>query len=84
MGFEPKQHPSGLETVNKFTEQIKTAIEKAKAVVWKTQKNIMWYYNQRKSLAPVFHPRDQVFLDTTNIKTHIHPQSCHTTVLDPL
>jgi len=41
MGFEPKQHPSGLETVNKFTEQIKIAIEKAKAVVWKAQKDIM-------------------------------------------
>jgi len=84
MGFESRQHPSGLETVNKFIEQIKTAIEKAKAVVWKTQENMTWYYNQRRSLVPVFHPGDQVFLDTTNIKTYIHPQSCCTTVLDSL
>ena len=29
----------------------------------------MQYYNQRRSLALVFHPRDWIFLDATDIKT---------------
>jgi len=35
MGFEPSQAPSGLETVNKFTEQMKSAMEKAKSAIRK-------------------------------------------------
>jgi len=35
MGFEPRQNPSGLETVNEFTERIRTAIEEAKSVIRK-------------------------------------------------
>jgi len=30
MGFEPQQNPSGLETVNEFTERMRTAIKEAK------------------------------------------------------
>jgi len=36
IGFEPRQCPSGLEMVNEFTEQIKTAVKEAKAIIWKT------------------------------------------------
>jgi len=37
MGFEPRQNSSGLETVNEFTERMKTAIKEAKSVICKTQ-----------------------------------------------
>jgi len=61
-------------------EWMKAAVEEAKATIRKAQENIMWYYNQRRSLAPAFYSGDQVFLDTTNIKT-IHPSPkllhCH-------
>jgi len=37
MGFEPSQAPSGLETVNEFTERMKSATEKAKSAICKAQ-----------------------------------------------
>jgi len=36
MGFEPSQNPSGLETVNEFTERMKSTTEEAKSVICKT------------------------------------------------
>ena len=54
MGFEPRQCPSKLETVNEFTKCMKSAIEKAKSVIYKTQQDISRYYNQRRTLALVF------------------------------
>jgi len=45
MGFEPRQNPSGLETVNKFTERMRTASEEAKSVICKTQDDMKRYYN---------------------------------------
>jgi len=35
MEFEPQQNPSGLETVNEFTERMRTAIDKAKSAIRK-------------------------------------------------
>ena len=35
MGFELSQVPSGLETVNEFTERMKSATEEAKSVIHK-------------------------------------------------
>jgi len=35
MGFEPRQNPSGLETVNEFMERIRTVIEEAKSAIRK-------------------------------------------------
>ena len=40
MGFEPSRVPSGLETVNEFTERIKSATEEAKSAIRKAQKNM--------------------------------------------
>jgi len=40
MGFKPWQNPSGLETVNKFTERMRTAIDKAKFAICKAQDNV--------------------------------------------
>jgi len=61
MGFEPSQAPSGLETVNEFTE--------AKSVIRKAQEDMTQYYNQKRTPAPVYKPGDQVYLDASDIKT---------------
>jgi len=64
MGFEPRQDPSSLETVNKFTKRMEFATEEAKSAIHKAQEDMTRYYNQRRSLAPVFKPGDRVYLDT--------------------
>jgi len=46
MEFE-LQHPSQLETVNKFTDRMKLALEEAKAALTKAKDDMAWYYNQR-------------------------------------
>jgi len=45
MGFEPRQNPSGLETVNEFMERMRTAIDEAKSVIRKAQDDMKRYYN---------------------------------------
>jgi len=45
MGFEPSQAPSGLETVNEFTERMKSATEETKSAIRKAQENMTRYYN---------------------------------------
>jgi len=45
MGFELRQNPSGLETVNEFMERMKSATEEAKSAIYKAQENMTWYYN---------------------------------------
>jgi len=45
MGFEPRQNPSGLETVNEFTERMRTAIEEAKSAIRKAQDDMKKYYD---------------------------------------
>jgi len=58
MGFEPRQNPSGLETVNEFMKRMKFATEEAKSAICKAQEDMTWYYNRRRSLALVFKPGD--------------------------
>jgi len=72
MGFEPSQVPSRLETVNKFTERIKSATEETKSAIHKAQKDMTRYYNRKRTPAPMYKPGDQVYLDTSDIKT-THP-----------
>jgi len=72
MGFKPRQNPSSLETVNEFTERMRMAIEEAKSAIHKAQNDMKKYYNQRRTLAPVFKPGDKVFLNTLDIRT-THP-----------
>jgi len=74
MDFKPRQQPSRLETVNEFMEQMRTAIKEAKSMIWKVQEDIACYYNQIRTPAPVFSPRDKVFLDALDIKT-MHPSA---------
>jgi hypothetical protein len=44
MGFEPKQ-PAWMEAINKFTDQIKMALEEAKLALNKAKDNMARYYN---------------------------------------
>ena len=69
MGFEPRQDPSRLETVNEFTKRMESATEEAKSAIRKAQEDMTRYYNRRRSLAPVFQPGDRVYLDVSDIKT---------------
>jgi len=69
MGFEPRQDPSSLETVNEFTKRMESATEEAKSAICKAQEDMTRYYNRRRSPAPVFKPGDRVYLDTSDIKT---------------
>jgi len=69
MGFEPRQNPSGLETVNEFTERMRMAIEEAKSAIRKAQDDMKKYYDRRRTPAPVFNPGDKVFLDASDIRT---------------
>jgi len=54
MGFEPRQDPSSLETVNEFTKRMESTTEEAKSTIRKTQEDMTRYYNRRRSLAPMF------------------------------
>jgi len=69
MGFEPRQDPSSLETVNEFTKRMESTTKEAKSAIRKAQEDMMRYYNRRRSLAPVFKPGDRVYLDASDIKT---------------
>jgi len=69
MGFEPRQDPSSLETVNEFTKRMESATEEAKSAICKAQEDMMRYYNRRRSPAPVFKPGDRVYLDASDIRT---------------
>jgi len=78
MGFELRQDPSSLETVNEFTKRMESATEEAKSVIRKVQEDMTRYYNRRRSPAPVFQPGDQVYLDASDIKTtHLSPKLSH-------
>jgi len=72
MGFKPQQNPSGLETVNEFTERMRTAIEEAKSAIRKAQDDMKKYYDRRRTPALVFKPSNKVFLNTSDIRT-MHP-----------
>jgi len=69
MGFEPRQDPSSLKTVNEFTKRMESTTEEAKSAIRKAQEDMTRYYNRRRSLAPVFKPGDRVYLDASDIKT---------------
>ena len=58
MGFKPSQVPSGLETVNEFIKRIKSATEEAKSVIYKVQEDMTWYYNRKRTPAPMYKPGD--------------------------
>ena len=69
MGFKPNQHPSRIESVNEFTEQMKNTLEEAKAALVKSKDDMARYYNQRRTPAPDYRPGDKVYLDASDIST---------------
>ena len=78
IGFELSQNPSSLETVNEFTERMKSTTEEAKSAIHKAWKDITQYYNQKRTPAPMFKPGDQVYLDVSDIKiTHLSLKLSH-------
>jgi len=56
-----------LESISKFTDQIKSVLEEAKFAIYKFQENMTKYYNQRYTPALVFHSGDNVFLNSLDI-----------------
>jgi hypothetical protein len=69
MGFEPRQCCSHLETVNEFKDQMKEALDEAKAALTKSKDNMAEYYDQKHTLAPDYQPGDRVYLDASDIQT---------------
>jgi len=66
--FEPKQ-PAWIEAVNEFTDQLKLALEEAKAALNKAKDDMARYYNQRRLPTPTYKPGDKVYLDASDIRT---------------
>jgi hypothetical protein len=54
MGFEPHQPPSRMETVNEFTDHMKSTVEEAKSTMKKAQDNMTRYYNQWRTPTPMY------------------------------
>jgi transposase InsO family protein len=69
MGFEPRQRPSHLETVNEFTERMKSTLEEAKAALAKAKDDMARFYNQKRLPTPIYKPGDKVYLDASDIQT---------------
>ena len=69
MGFEPDQRSSRVESVNKFTERMRSTLEEAKSALAKSKDNMARYYDQRRVLAPEYQPGDKVYLDASDVST---------------
>jgi hypothetical protein len=65
MGFELAQLPSHLETVNKFTDWMNSALMEAKSALAKAQDDMSRYYDRHQELAP----GDKVYLYSSDIRT---------------
>jgi hypothetical protein len=69
MGFEPNQPPSRVESVNEFTDRMRTTLEEAKAALAKSKEDMARYYDQNRTKAPEYKPGDRVYLDASDIQT---------------
>ena len=69
MGFELDQQHSHLESVNEFKERMENTLKEAKAALVKSKDNMAKYYDQTRTTAPEYQPRDKVYLDAGNIQT---------------
>ena len=69
MGFEPDQHPSQVELVSKFTEQMKSTLKEVKTALAKSKDKMAQYYNQRHTTALKYRPVDRVYLDASDVHT---------------
>ena len=67
MGFELHQLLSKVEAVNEFTDWMKNMLEEAKSALAKAKDDMARYYNQRRTPALIYTPRDKVYLDASDI-----------------
>ena len=70
MGFKLDQLHSRMESVNEFTDQIKSTWEEAKAALAKSKDDMTRYYNQGRVKSLEYKPGDKVYLDASNIHTN--------------
>ncbi|KAG5730106.1 hypothetical protein E4T56_gene1853 [Termitomyces sp. T112] len=57
------------DSVNEFVDRMKKAQEEAKAALVKAKEDMAWYYDRRRTPAPIYKPGDWVYLDSSDIKT---------------
>ena len=69
MGFEPDQCSSLVESVNEFTERMRSTLEEAKSALAKSKDDMARYYNQKRVPAPEYQPGDKVYLDASDMST---------------
>ena len=63
------QSSSHLETVNEFTDRMQSALTEVKSALAKAQDDMSRYYNRRQEPALEYAPRDEVYLDGSDIRT---------------
>ena len=69
MRFKLDQCWPHVESIKKFKERMEDALKEAKAALVKSKDDMVKYYNQRRTPAPEYQPRDRVYLDASNIHT---------------
>jgi hypothetical protein len=72
MGFKPDWPRSRLESVNEFTDWMKSTLEEAKVALAKSKDYMASYYDQNRIKAPEYKPGDKVYLDAGDIQTNRH------------
>ncbi|KAG5732613.1 hypothetical protein E4T56_gene16891 [Termitomyces sp. T112] len=60
MGFEHWARPSENNSINKFVNQMRRAQEEAKAALVRAKEDMAWYYDCRRTPAPVYKPEDRL------------------------
>jgi hypothetical protein len=70
MGFKPDRPQSRLESVNEFTDRMKSTLEEAKATLAKLKDDMARYYDQNRTKAPEYKLGDKVYLDASDIQTN--------------
>jgi hypothetical protein len=61
---------TGLESVNEFTDWMKSTLEEAKAALAQSKDDMARYYNQNRTKAPEYKPGDKVYLDASDVQTN--------------
>ena len=69
MGFEPYLRASKLETANEFVTRMKETLAEARSALAKAKDDMVKYYDRRRLPTPTYKPGDQVFLDSSDIRT---------------
>lgn len=67
--FKLNQSPSKLKAVNEFTNQMKSALDEARAALAKIKHDMARYYDRRRMPALTYQPGDKVYLDGSDIQT---------------